>query len=169
VDLSALDDVYPSFVSTLARLTTTARAHSCELFLVGLRRPVVLVALDAAPLDELFAVYRAACLHDTGPTSTVPPVPGRSAGSAWMPEPTRMTSRWRPGARLRPPHRGGTWRRNRRSAARSRRPRHRLSDHERGSGNDHRRFSTNEVPIVPPTVAPVRGLSGPAVASSGEP
>ncbi|MDD7942676.1 hypothetical protein PHK61_30110 [Actinomycetospora lutea] len=91
VDLSALDDAYHSYVTTLARLTATARAQSCELFLVGLHRPAVLAALDEAPLDELFAVYQAACLHDTAPTTTVPPVPGRSAASAWMPEPTPMT------------------------------------------------------------------------------
>lgn len=92
VDLSALGDAYPSFVTTLARLTTTTRAHSCELFLVGLHRPAVLAALDEAPLDELFAVYRAACLHDTAPTTTVPPVPGRSAVSAWMPGPTPIAT-----------------------------------------------------------------------------
>lgn len=97
VDLSALDDAYPSFVNTLARLATTARAHSCELFLVGLHRPAVLVALDEAPLDELFAVYQAACLHDTSPTTTAPtttapPGHGRSAVSAWMPEPAPMTT-----------------------------------------------------------------------------
>ncbi|GAA4895263.1 hypothetical protein [Actinomycetospora straminea] len=92
VDLSALGDAYPSFVTTLARLTSTTRAHSCELFLVGLHRPAVLAALDEAPLDELFAVYQAACLHDTAPTTTVPPVPGRSAVSAWMPEQTPMTT-----------------------------------------------------------------------------
>lgn len=91
VDLSALGDAYPSFVNTLARLTSTTRAHSCELFLVGLHRPAVLAALDEAPLDELFAVYQAACLHDTAPTTTVPPVPGRSGVSAWMPEQTPMT------------------------------------------------------------------------------
>lgn len=92
VDLSSLDDAYPSFLHTLATLTATARAHSCKLFLIGVHSPAVLTALDDAPLDVLFAIYEAACRHDTTSTTAVPPGSGRS-GQPWrVPEQARVTS-----------------------------------------------------------------------------
>lgn len=72
VDLSSLDDGHPTFLHTLAALTATARAHSCELFVTGVRSPALLAALDEAPLDELFAIYEAACRHEANPITTAP-------------------------------------------------------------------------------------------------
>lgn len=80
VDLSYLDDGDPTFLSTLAALTETAQAHSCELFVTGVHSPALLTALYEAPLDQLFAIYEAASRHDSITASR--PGPDRSTRSA---------------------------------------------------------------------------------------
>lgn len=89
VDLSSLDDGHPTFLHTLASLTATARDHSCELFVTGVHSPALLAALDEVPLDELYAVYEAACRHEATPITAAPPGPGGHAHSWCMPEPPR--------------------------------------------------------------------------------
>lgn len=89
MDLSSLDDGDPTFLHTLASLTATARDHSCELFVTGVRSSALLAALDEAPLDDLFAVYTAVCRHEATPITAAPQGPGHHAHSWWMPEPPR--------------------------------------------------------------------------------
>jgi anti-anti-sigma regulatory factor len=90
VDLSPLDDANPAFLRALATLTATARAHSCELFVIGVQSPALLAALNDAPLDELFAIYEAACRHDTRRVSVVPPNPAAAPSPGGCPEPARV-------------------------------------------------------------------------------
>ncbi|GAA4883863.1 STAS domain-containing protein [Actinomycetospora straminea] len=129
VDLSALDDAYPSFVNTLAKLTAASRAQGCELFLVGLHRPAVVAALDEAPLDELFVVYQAACHHNTAATTTAPirsQSPVRVGARASANDDIGVGS----GSGCVRPASGGRGGLNRRSPTRSRRPRFERSVHE---------------------------------------
>jgi len=61
IDLAELEDAGPLFVRILSDLVVTAHSRRCALVITGVRSPLLLEALHDAPLDQLLAVYRAAC------------------------------------------------------------------------------------------------------------